>query len=100
MSKFSSPNIIIFDWNQGNLEHIKKHDVVYEECEDVFFNDPVYFTDEKHSEKEERILAYGITSENRLLTVVFTIRDDKIRVVSARDQNKKEREVYKLHKKS
>lgn len=99
IGKLDIPNIFIFEWDQGNLEHIKKHNVSYNECEDIFFNIPVYFRDEKHSGREERYLVYGITNENRLLTAVFTIRKDKIRVISARDQHKKEKEIYKANNK-
>ncbi len=99
VGKLGIPNIFVFEWDQENLEHIKKHNVTYNECEDVFFNNPVYFRDEKHSNREERLLVYGITNENRLITVVFTIRKDKVRVISARDQHKKEKEIYKASNK-
>jgi uncharacterized DUF497 family protein len=93
--KLSLPDVLEFEWNKANLEHIKKHDVEPEECEAIFYNDPVFFYDEKHSQKEDRYLAYGVTNEKRLLTVIFTIRENKIRVISARDQHKKERKVYR-----
>jgi len=98
MKKISLPEILIFDWDKGNLEHIKKHDVVYNECEDVFYNEPIFFEDKKHFEKEERFLAYGVSNENRLLIVVFTIRNNKLRVLSSRNQNKKERAIYDTNK--
>lgn len=95
MSKrVSSPKPIAFAWNEGNLEHIKKHNVEYNECEEVYYDQPVYFYDEKHSLDEERYLVYGITSKERKLSLVFTIRDDKVRIISARDQHKKERVTY------
>ncbi len=100
VKKLHLPKILIFEWDNGNLEHIKKHKAEHDECEDVFFDNPLYFADEKHSEKEDRFLGYGLTNGNRLLMVVFTIRNDKIRVVSARDQHKKEREIYKRNKRS
>jgi uncharacterized DUF497 family protein len=100
VKKLYLPDALVFDWDPANLEHIKKHKVEYNECEDIFFIDPIYFADEKHSQNEERYLAYGITNEDRLLTLVFTIRNSKIRIVSARDQNKKEKEIYKLNKHS
>lgn len=80
-----------FDWDKGNLEHIKKHEVGYKECEEVFFNKPLFISrDQVHSEIEERFQVLGITNGDRLIFLAFTIRDNKIRVVSARDQNKKE----------
>jgi len=50
--------------------------------------------DEKHSEQEERYYALGHTDAGRLLFLVFTIRNNLIRVISARDMSKKERERY------
>ena len=94
VKKLSLPQIITFDWDDGNLEHIKKHNVEYLECEEIFYNEPIFFYDEKHSTQEKRFLAYGASDEKRLLTIIFTIRNNKIRIVSARDQNKNEREVY------
>lgn len=94
------PEIIIFDWDEFNKEKNKiKHNVTQTECEEVFLNDPVYFDDEKHSQREKRYLAYGEATNGKLLTIVFTVRNDKIRVISARNQSKKEREVYKIYKK-
>lgn len=58
-------------------------------------NNPLFTTvDAKHSEEEDRYFAFGHTNGNRLLTIVFTIREKKIRIISAREMNKKERAVY------
>ena len=48
----------------------------------------------RHSISEKRWAAFGKTDANRFLIVVFTKRGDLIRVISARDMNKKEREFY------
>ena len=87
-----------FDWDQGNLEHIKKHNVEYTECEEVFSNGPFAGEDKNHSQSEIRFQALGETNNGRLLFVSFTIRENessssskKIRVISARDQSKKEK---------
>lgn len=68
--------------------------VSQDECEQVFVNKPRIFEDTKHSDKEERMTAYGESDNHRKLTVVFTYRQLFIRVISARDQNKKERIKY------
>lgn len=85
-----------FDWNQGNKDkNLIKHKVHYKECEEVFFNKPlIFFQDEKHSFKEKRLGVFGKTDNKRLLTIIFTLRDKKIRIISARNQNKKERKQY------
>lgn len=81
-----------FEWDEGNLKHIKRHKAQFSECEQIFFNIPLLLSEDKsHSQKEERWQALGQTNNHRLLFVVFTIRMHKIRVISARNQNKKER---------
>jgi hypothetical protein len=88
-----------FEWDAHNAEkNWKKHRVTPSECEQIFFNRPlVVEDDEKHSEKENRHYALGLTDTGRMLFVVFTVRLDKIRVISARDCNRKERKVYQSH---
>ena len=90
-----------FDWDEGNRnKNWLRHKATNEESEQIFYNQPlVVFEDKKHSQKEKRLVAYGVTDEGRKLTAVFTIRGDKIRIVSARDQNKKERRTYEKNKK-
>lgn len=85
-----------FEWDKHNSEKIQtKHGVTSVECEQVFFNLPVIAgDDEKHSEIENRFYVLGQTDSGRLLFLVFTVRNDKVRVMSARDMNKKERGVY------
>jgi uncharacterized DUF497 family protein len=88
-----------FEWDAGNKDkNHKKHDVSQSECEQVFFNIPLLvYDDEKHSQLEKRAYALGRTDDNRTLFVVFTIRNRLIRVVSARDMSKKERDFYEKH---
>lgn len=89
-------NIIGFEWNQGNLDHIKKHKVLYTECEEVFLNKPlIVLFDEEHSEKEKRYKIFGITAKGRQLSLAITVRQNKIRIITARDQSKKERVALK-----
>jgi uncharacterized DUF497 family protein len=85
-----------FQWDKGNLEkNWLKHGVSPLECEQVFFNQPlVVVPDLKHSEKEERFYALGRTDPDRYLFVVFTVRGRRLRVISARDMNRKERSIY------
>lgn len=85
-----------FEWDKGNLEHIKKHDVRSKECEEMFFNRPLILNiDQTHSQTEKRLRMYGITNQKRLLVAIITIRTNKIRVISTRDQNRKERQEFK-----
>ena len=85
-----------FEWDNWNTDKIyHKHKVEPFECEEVFFDEnKVILTDVFHSGKEERYILLGTTKENRLLFVVFTVRVNKVRIISARDINKKERHLY------
>lgn len=85
-----------FQWDQGNIDKsLIKHDVENWECEQVFFNRPLLVLDDpKHSISEKRWAAFGKTDADRLLIVIFTKRDNLIRVISAREMNKKERKFY------
>lgn len=90
-------NICIgFDWDEGNyLKSWEKHGVSALECEQIFFNRPLVTAhDEKHSKREIRHYALGHTDAGRHLFVVFTIRERLIRIISARDMNRKERKKY------
>lgn len=85
-----------FEWDQGNLlKNWEGHVVTGSECEQIFLNQPLIFApDIKHSEKEDRYYALGKTDRGRLLFVVFMIRKDLVRIISARDMSRKERKVY------
>jgi len=85
-----------FDWDAGNeRKSQEKHSVSKLEAEEVFFNVPILLlNDEKHSESEQRFHALGKTDAARLLHITFTIRANKLRVISARDMHRKEKKVY------
>jgi len=90
-------NITGFQWDDGNARKNEKHGVSTAESEQVFFNAPLLMLeDAKHSVSEPRFHALGKTDDGRLLHITFTLREDgeKIRVISARDMHRKEREIY------
>ena len=90
-----------FEWDKHNSEKIRtRHNVTSAECEQVFFNIPIIGgVDEKHSKAENRFYVLGQTDADRFLFLVFTVRKEKLRVISARDMNRKERRVYQAHEK-
>jgi uncharacterized DUF497 family protein len=87
-----------FEWDDGNSrKSADKHDVSQAEAESIFFNDPlIVVVDAKHSERERRFNALGKTTQNRLLHITFTLRQNgtTVRVISARDMHRKERKAY------
>ncbi len=87
-----------FQWDSGNSEkNMIKHQVSRTECEQIFFNIPLITGDDpKHSGTEKRYYVLGQTDNGRLIFLVCTVRNKLIRIISARDMNAKEKEVYKL----
>ena len=71
-----------FDWDDANIGHVTHHDVQPNEAEQVILNDPVDLGMEI-VEGEERLLNLGTTSRGRVLLVVTTWREDRVRVVTA-----------------
>lgn len=90
------PKPIAFEWDRGNIDkNFINHSVANKEAEEVFSNQPFAAAEDvKHSSAEERFQALGQTDKGRLLFVSFTIRGEKVRIISARDMNKKEVKVY------
>ena len=83
------------EWDNGNEQKNTKHGVTPAEAEQVFLNEPIVVLDDlKHSDAEPRFHALGQTSDGRRLHVTFTIRTNRIRVISARDMHRKERAIY------
>ena len=94
MKIFKEP--LEFQWDKGNVgKSLKKHKVEDKEAEEPFFDRKHRtFIDRLHSKGETRYRIVGKTKKERLLFVVFTKRNKKIRIISARDINKKEVYLY------
>ncbi len=90
------PKPIQFEWNKGNIDkNLIKHKVSNTECEEIFFNDKkVILKDVLHSGKEPRFIILGRTKKGRFLFIVFTIRKEKVIIISSRDVHKKEIKLY------
>lgn len=85
-----------FEWDTEKArKNQKKHDVSFAEAKSCFY-DPrqIAFYDSNHSDDEDREILVGHSNEGRLLVVICTIRDDKIRIISARKASKQEVNDY------
>jgi hypothetical protein len=85
-----------FEWDENKAKrNLSKHGVSFEEAKTVF-NDPLYvdFYDPDHSESEERYLIVGESNQERLLIVSYTEKGNSIRLISAREVTRTEREAY------
>ena len=85
-----------FQWDEGNSEkNWLKHGVTNAEAEQVFSNSPIFIVEpDEQPWSELRYYAYGQTYEGRKLFIVFTLRGELIRVISARDMSRRERRNY------
>lgn len=91
----------VFEWDEGNLNKNRlRHGVEPSECEEIFFNKPIIVLDDpEHSSTEKRYKILGISAAGRGLSLAVTIRSNKIRIIMAGDQSKKERQLFELERK-
>ncbi len=82
-----------FDWDAANVRHLANHRITRPEFEQAMRHDPIIidFADETG---EERWYALGATDRLRVLFLVFTFCDERIRPITGWDANKKLRELY------
>ena len=88
--------VLTFEWDEEKAEiNRRKHGVSFEEARTVF-GDPLSITvgDVPHSMREHRYIDVGLSSEGRLLVVVYTERGEVIRLISSRDATRVERKTY------
>jgi uncharacterized DUF497 family protein len=72
----------MFDWNEANIAHIARHDVVPHEAEDTYNSNPLY-VDYSIEDGEVRHREIGETVTGRILVIVSTMRGDLVRIVTA-----------------
>ena len=85
-----------FEWDQDKAaSNLSNHGVSFDEAKTVFL-DPLYvdFFDPDHSYGEHRYIIIGQSIESRLLLVAYTERKETIRLISAREATRKERNNY------
>lgn len=91
------PDTVVFQWDSGNIhKNLIKHNVSTQEAEEIFTQRP--FLTSKYTQHstiaEQHYHGLGQTKNKRKLQVTFTIRGEKIRIISVRDMDKKERKQY------
>lgn len=88
--------IIEFEWDQGNTDKsYVKHGVTPKESEEIFLDEHLRVArDIVHSQGEDRFIGIGKTFSGKILFVVFMLRKQKVRIISVRPANRKERRVY------
>ena len=87
--------MVEFEWDAGKAaSNLSKHGIGFAEAMTVF-NDAleVMIPDPAHSETELRFVSIGFSEAGRLL-VAYTERDQRIRIISARQATPRERRQY------
>jgi hypothetical protein len=82
-----------FHWDAANVGHTARHGVTPGEIEQVFANDPMIVGAQEHPE-EERSLCFGRTNAGRFLTVLYTERHGKVRVVTCYRMTRAQQRMY------
>lgn len=83
-----------FEWDEEKAQtNLKKHGVLFETAAKVFLDDNrIEIYDEANSIEEDRYITIGLAGD--ILFVVYTERGTRIRLISARLANARERRVY------
>ncbi len=87
----------IFEWDEGNSsKSAEKHGVESDEIETAFNDNNLLALGEQYQPEVDEV-RYGILGKsitNEILFICFTLRDGKVRPISSRVANKKERSTY------
>jgi hypothetical protein len=84
-----------FEWDEGKNEaNIAKHGISFLSAARIFDGPTLEFVDERRGYGETRVAAIGVIGEADLL-VIYTMRGDTCRIISARRANRNERRAYR-----
>ncbi|MFM6321548.1 MAG: BrnT family toxin [Microcystis panniformis] len=83
-----------YQWNRDKAAtNLRKHGIDFADAASVFSDDlAITIPDERFG--EERFVTIGVDAFGRVLVVVYTIRDDETRIISARKATRQERQQY------
>ena len=84
-----------FEWDEGkDRANRAKYGIRFEEAEIIFSSPVLTAPDDRQDYGEERFISYGQLGPSVVLAVVHTRRRGRIRLISARKANHKERQAY------
>jgi uncharacterized DUF497 family protein len=91
---------LIFEWDPRKARsNFEKHGVRFEEAMTVFEDErAITIFDFGHSKDEDRFVDLGRSKNGNILSVVYTEREDRIRLIHARRANREERRFYETSK--
>jgi hypothetical protein len=84
-----------YEWADAkNRSNIRKHDVDFADAVLALEDDDALTIRDEDSEEEERFITTGMDALGRLLVVVYTWREESVRLISARKATRRERKAY------
>lgn len=85
---------MVYQWNRDKAAaNLRKHGIDLADAVSVFSDNlAITISDERFD--EERFVTIGIDAFGRVLVVIYTLRDDEIRLISARKATRHERQQY------
>ena len=84
-----------FEWDPAkNADNLAKHGIDFEDAIRIFDGPTLDYIDDRADYGEERIVAVGEVNGIEIV-VVYTVRGDRLRIISAREATKHERENYR-----
>lgn len=85
--------MVDFEWDAVNIRHLRRHKITQAEAEEAIMTDSIEMG-VQHSPTEDRVLCLGRTATGRLLTIVYAMRGDRIRVVTGYRATKRQQRIY------
>jgi hypothetical protein len=74
--------------------NLRKHRVSFEEAATALYDPPALYREDPDAAGENRWVLVGLSSSLRMLTVVYTVRGERIRIVSARKSSRGEEQDH------
>jgi uncharacterized DUF497 family protein len=84
---------IEFDWDTANITHLARHGILAGEVEEVFSSD-VLDLEYQNEEGEDRFRSVGVTSAGRVLVIVWTVRERRLRPITGWTANPSLRKLF------
>jgi uncharacterized DUF497 family protein len=86
---------MVFEWDAAKNEaNIAKHRIDFEDAIGIFEGPVLERSDQRRDYGEPRIVAFGVL-DDREIAIVYTVRETRRRIISARRASKDEREAYR-----
>ena len=86
-----------YQWDPDKARiNLRKHGISFADAVLVFEDDAAITVEDEH-DQEERYISIGMDAQSRILVVVFTWRNNSIRIISARKTTLSERKQYEAY---